>query len=125
NQRQTHMKLSKSYLGAMLALLLGSCTDMEENPVGILAPEGFFKTEKDVQTVIHGAYGKIAADDYWGRELAAAVLLRSDVADIGKRGTGPARVQINDFNWDAFNAMVTRFWPASDAIIGTANTAIE
>lgn len=119
------MRLSKLYLLSVFALLLGSCTDLEENPVGILAPEGFFRTERDVQTVIYGAYGKIAADDYWGRELAAAILLRSDMVDIGNRGTVAARIQINDFNCDGFNAMITRFWPASYAIVGAANTAIE
>lgn len=98
---------------------------MEENPVGLLAPEGFFKTPQDVQTCIYGAYGKIAADDYWGRELALAISLRDDMVDIGNRGTNANRIQINDFNCNSYNTLIGRFWPVSYSIIGTVNTAIE
>jgi starch-binding outer membrane protein, SusD/RagB family len=119
------MKLYKLFISSLFTLIVFSCTDLEEHPVGILAPEGFFKTEKDVQTTIYGAYGKIAADDYWGREIALAISLREDMVDIGNRGTVAARIQINDFNCDASNALISRFWPASYSIIGTVNTAIE
>ena len=118
------MKISKLFI-PFITLIVFSCTDLDENPVGLLAPEGFFKTEKDVQTCIYGAYGKIAADDYWGREMAVAISLREDMVDIGNRGTASGRIQINDFNCDASNALIARFWPASYSIIGTVNTAIE
>jgi hypothetical protein len=119
------MKLYVKSLVVLLWLLVTGCTDLEEEPVGVLAPEGFFKTEKDVQLAIYGAYGKIAADDYWGRELSLSLTLREDMVDIGNRGTVAARIQINDFNCDAFNGLITRFWPASYSIIGTVNAAIE
>ena len=119
------MKIHKIFTLIFLTLLLFSCTDLEEHPVGLLAPEGFFKTEKDVQLALYGAIGRIAADDYWGREMSLAITLRDDMVDIGNRGTVAARIQINDFNEDAFNALITRFWPASYDIIGTANAAIE
>jgi starch-binding outer membrane protein, SusD/RagB family len=119
------MKIFNLFILLIFTLLVFSCTDLDEDPVGILAPEGFFKTEKDVQTTIYGAYGKIAADDYWGREMSLAISLRDDMVDIGNRGTVAARIQINDFNCNASNALISRFWPASYSIIGTVNTAIE
>ena len=65
--------------------VLVSCADLDEKPVGILAPQGFFKTTKDVQTAIFGAYGWIASEPLWGRQFVTALLLRSDMADIGDR----------------------------------------
>ena len=62
------MKLSKLYILPLLTLFVFGCTDLVENPVGRLIPDGFIKSEKDVQTAIYGAYGKIASDNYWGRE---------------------------------------------------------
>lgn len=119
------MKIQKIFVSVLLTLFTFSCTDLEEHPVGLLAPEGFFKTEKDVQLAINGAIGQIASNNYWGRELTLAITLRSDMVDIGNRGTVAARIQINDFNCDATNLLITTFWPASYSIIGTVNSAIE
>ncbi|GAA5221681.1 RagB/SusD family nutrient uptake outer membrane protein [Membranihabitans marinus] len=117
--------ISRQLLMCLIPLFLFNCTDLKEDPIGVLAPEGFFKTEKDVQLAINGAYGKIAADDYWGRELSLAIGLSGDMMDIGNRGTVAARIQINDFNANAFNSLIGRFWPASYSIISTVNTAME
>lgn len=119
------MKKYNIIASLLLTLFVFSCADLEEHPVGVLAPEGFFKTEKDVQLAINGAIGKMAADDYWGRELSLSINLMDDMVDIGNRGTVAARIQFNDFNVDAFNSLIGRYWPASYSIIGTVNTAIE
>jgi hypothetical protein len=51
-------------------------------------------------------------------------MLRSDMVDIGNRGTPSRRVQVNDFTTDAFNGMTTAFWPNSYEVISAANSAI-
>src|SRR5690606_24326216 len=109
----------------ILPILALSYTCLEESTAGILAPEGFFKSDKDIELVIFGAYGLIAADDYWGRELSLSIGLRGDMIDIGTRSTVPDRIQVNDFNTNAFNSLIGRFWPASYSIINTINTAIQ
>lgn len=119
------MKLSKLYILPLLTLFVLGCTDLVENPVGRLIPDGFIKSEKDVQTAIYGAYGKIASDNYWGREMAAAIMLRSDMVDIGNRSTVAARIQINDFNANSTNAMIGTFWPMAYQSIDAVNTAID
>jgi starch-binding outer membrane protein, SusD/RagB family len=101
-----------------------SCTDLEEKPVGVLAPEGFFKSPKDVETAIFGAYGWIASERLWGRQFVAAIMLRSDMVDIGDRGTPAERQQVNDFNMDDGNGMVRQFWPYWYQVISAANSAI-
>lgn len=108
-----------TFIGAFL-----SCADLEEKPVGLLAPEGFFKSPKDVETAIFGAYGWIASERLWGRQFVAAIMLRSDMVDIGDRGTPAERQQVNDFNMDDGNGMVRVFWPYWYQVISAANSAI-
>ena len=101
-----------------------SCADLEEKPVGVLAPEGFFKSPKDVETAIFGAYGWIASERLWGRQFVTAIMLRGDMVDIGDRGTPAERQQVNDFNMDDGNGMVRQFWPYWYQVISAANSAI-
>lgn len=111
----------------LIVTLIGSflsCADLEEKPVGILAPEGFFKSPKDVETAIFGAYGWIATERLWGRQFVTAIMLRSDMVDIGDRGTPAERQQVNDFNMDDGNGMVRAFWPYWYQVISAANSAI-
>jgi hypothetical protein len=117
----------KKILGVVLCTILVtltiSCADLEERPVGILAPEGFFKTKKDVESAIFGAYGIIASERLYGRVFISALMLRSDMVDIGNRGTAAERIQMNDFTMDANNGMVAQFWPVWYQVIGAANSA--
>lgn len=110
-----------------LITLIGSfasCTDLEEKPVGVLAPEGFFASPKDVETAIFGAYGWIASERLWGRQFVSAIMLRSDMVDIGDRGTPAERQQVNDFNMDDGNGMVRVFWPYWYQVVSATNSAI-
>ena len=116
----------KKYLNVtilLLALSIFSCTDLEEEPVGLLAPEGFFKTQKDVETAMNGAYARLSAFNYYGRQFSLILILMDDMCDIGNRGTRPERIQINDFVADANNALVRSAWPESYAIITAINVA--
>lgn len=111
----------------LIIFLLGlfSCTTLEEEPIGVYAPESFFKSATDVEAAIFGAYGLMASEPFWGRKLSLPIMLLSDMVDIGNPGTPSRRVQMNNFTSDAFNGMVTEFWPRSYLIISSANTAIS
>lgn len=115
--------LNKTVVITLICSLM-SCADLEEKPVGLLAPEGFFKSTKDVQTAIFGAYGWIATERIWGRQFVTAIMLRSDMVDIGDRGTPAERQQVNDFNMDDGNGMVRQFWPVWYQVISATNSAI-
>ena len=108
----------------IIAAMVG-CTDLEEDPVGVLAPQGFFKSESDVEAAIFGAYGRIASERLYGRKLSLSLQLLSDMCDIGDRGTPSRRQQINDFNSDANNGMTSNIWPYSYSVISACNAAIE
>jgi hypothetical protein len=101
-----------------------SCADLEEKPVGLLAPESLFSTPKDVEVAIFGAYGWIATERLYGRQFVTAIMLRSDMVDIGDRGTPAERQQVNDFNMDDGNGMVRAFWPYWYQVISATNAAI-
>jgi starch-binding outer membrane protein, SusD/RagB family len=109
----------------VLAFSLSACADLEEKPIGLLAPEALFKTSRDVEIAIFGAYGWIASERLYGRQFVSALMLRSDMVDIGDRGTPAERQQVNDFNMDANNGMVRAFWPYWYQTISAANAAIS
>jgi len=118
--------MKKLKIFSILFIVFGmfACTDLEEEPIGLLAPEGFFKTDKDVEAAIFGAYGRMAYNYYWGRKMSLTIMLLSDIVDIGNPATPSRRVQINEFTSDAYNGMVSAFWPTSYSIISAANAAI-
>ena len=101
-----------------------ACTDLTEEPISTLSPDGFFKTSKDVETVIFGAYGRMTNNFFWGRKLTTTLMLRSDMVDIGNPATPVRRVEINNFSNNATNGMTTAFWPVTWQLISAANTAI-
>jgi len=107
----------------LLAMSWG-CTDLQERPVGVLAPEGLFNTPNDVEIAVLGSVGLLATEALYGRQFVSALMLRSDMVDIGDRGTPAARQQMNDFNMDDNNAMVITFWPVWYQVISAANAAI-
>lgn len=109
----------------LAALLSVGCSDLEEEPVGILAPESFFKNLDDLQAAVNGSYAYMASEKYWGRKLTVSLLLRGDMADIGDLGTSARRQDVNNFEMTDDNGMITELWPQSYAIIGAANQAID
>ncbi len=118
------MKNLKIFSLLLIVLSVFACTDLEEDPIGELAPDGFFKTASDVEAAIFGAYGRMASESYWGRKQSLTIMLASDMVAIGNPGTPARRIQINDFTSDAFSGMVSAFWPRSYEIISAANNAI-
>ncbi|MEX2512841.1 MAG: RagB/SusD family nutrient uptake outer membrane protein [Cyclobacteriaceae bacterium] len=117
-------KIYKSMILAFTCLFAG-CADLEEKPIGLLAPESLFNTARDVETAIFGAYGWIASERLYGRQFVTALMLRGDMVDIGDRGTPAERQQVNDFNMDDNNGMVRSFWPYWYQVISASNAAIS
>lgn len=109
----------------ILVLILYNCTDLDKKPVGLLSPEGLFNTPKDVEIAIFGSYAFIASERLYGRQFVSALMLRSDMVDIGDRGTPAERQQVNDFDMDENNGMVRSFWPYFYQSISAANAAIQ
>lgn len=99
------------------------CVELEENPVGQLSPDGFFKSENDIQTAVNGSYAHMINEKFWGRKLSIALMLRSGMVDLASNET--RRVEHNTFTTLASNGMNTEFWLKSYQGIAAANLAIE
>lgn len=115
------MKVHK-FLLLLIGLSIVGCSDLEEEPVGLLAPEGFFNTTNDIQTAVNGAYTHAINEKFWGRKLSIALMLRSDMVNLQSDQT--RRVEHNDFTTLGSNGMITEFWLKTYQGIAAANQAI-
>jgi tetratricopeptide (TPR) repeat protein len=112
------------YLLVLLVFSILACSDLEEKPVGLLSPEGFFKSPADVQTAVNGAIGHLQHENWWGRKLTVSIMLRSDMVTIGDPGTPARRKDHNYFTVQGDNGTITSFWPRSYQAIAATNEAI-
>jgi tetratricopeptide (TPR) repeat protein len=117
--------LNKNIAAIALILYLISCDDLEENPIGLLAPESYFKTEVEVEAAVMGVYSRFAREPLYGRRLPLTIMLLGDDCDIGDLGTAERRIHMNNFIPDANNGLITTFWPEIYLAIQAANSAIN
>lgn len=108
----------------LTALIMGACTDLTEDPKGLLAPEGFFKTPEDVLTGIRGIYGRMASSGTWGGETQEALMLLGDMVDL-RAGAAQSNIEINSFTVTSTHYYSKVIWGRLFNIIQTANMAID
>jgi hypothetical protein len=109
---------------AFLILSLIGCTDLEENPVGVLAPEGFFNSEVEVEAALYGAQGLMASGTFYGRSYPMIIGFLGDMIDIGHPGQAAQNRDLNNFTVNPTNGRLRNYWTKSYMIIGAANSAI-
>ncbi|RJE70456.1 RagB/SusD family nutrient uptake outer membrane protein [Reichenbachiella sp. MSK19-1] len=121
--------MKKSYIiSAMFALVMVfsmSCEDLDERPVGVLAPEGLFKTVSELQSGVNGGYYLICREEFHGRKLSLALLLRSDMVGIGDPTTGALRHACDLMEMEQNNGFVDSFWNVGYKALAAANTVIN
>jgi len=105
-----------------LLVVFGSCSDLEEDPVGILAPEGYYNTASDVQAMINGAYGVMPSSNYYGNGLTTALQLLSDMVANGLEYSDYA--DLSPFRFTPSNSYPRRIWATSYQIVAITNSAI-
>ena len=115
------MKIYKLLL-LLVGLSIMGCSDLEEEPVGILSAEGFFETPANIQTAVDGSLTHAINEKFWGRKLSIALMLRSDMVSLASNET--RRVEMNEFTTLASNGMISEFWPRTYQGIAAANAAI-
>lgn len=116
------MKTFKTLVLMMTVVFFG-CTDLEEEPIGLLAPEGFFNTVADIQTAVNGAQTHAINEEYWGRKLSIALMLRSDMVNLQSSQT--RRVEMDQLTTTDDNEMVFDPWERGYQGIAAANLAIS
>jgi tetratricopeptide (TPR) repeat protein len=112
------------YLFLLIGLSILGCSDLEEEPIGLLAPDGFFKSVNDIQTATNAAYGHMTTEDFWGRKMSLPLMLRSDMVAIGDPTTSQRRIDHDVFTVQSDNGMIPDTWLRSYQIVAAANQAI-
>ena len=116
------MKTSKIlFLG--FALILFSCADLDEDAVGQLSPDGFFETVDDIQIAVNGAQTHAINEEFWGRKLSVALMLRSDMVNL--QSSQQRRVEMDLLTTTDDNEMVFDPWRRGYLGISAANLAIS
>ena len=110
-------------LSLIVAFMTIGCSDLQEEPVGLLAPEGFFQTTADIQTAVDGAFTHAINEKFWGRKLSIALMLRSDMVNLQSDQT--RRVEMDELTTLNSNGMITEFWLKTYQGIAGANLAIS
>ncbi len=116
------MKIYK-ILALAVGLSITSCSDLVEEPVGLLSPEGLFQTANDIEPLIDGAYTHAINEEIWGRKLSVALMLRSDMVNL--QSTQTRRVEMNELGVTDDNEMVYDPWERIYTGIAAANAAID
>lgn len=102
-----------------------SCENLEEEPIGLLNPEAFYKTPDDVLVGLNGGYAAITSEEFWGRKLSLSLLLRGDMCTIGDETTTGYRIDVDRFSMSADNGMVSALWPKGYEALAAINYAVE
>jgi len=110
------------YLILVIGFSIVGCSDLKEEPTGLLSPEGFFNTTADIQTAVDGSMTHAINEKFWGRKLSIALMLRSDMVNL--QTTQTRRVEMNDFTTLDNNGMLTEYWLKAYQGIAGANQAI-
>ena len=105
-----------------LSIMVG-CSKLEEEPVGLLSPDGFFETVQDIQIAVDGSLTHAINEEIWGRKLSIALMLRSDMVNL--QSTQTHRVEMNMHTISGNNEMVYDPWRRIYLGIAAANNAIK
>ncbi|MBU2952036.1 RagB/SusD family nutrient uptake outer membrane protein [Tamlana agarivorans] len=107
----------------VMGLSIMGCSDLEEEPVGLLSPDGFFNTPGDIQIAVDGALTHAINEQIWGRKLSVALMLRSDMVNV--QSSQARRVEMDMHTITGNNEMVYDPWRRIYLGIAAANNAIE
>jgi len=102
--------------------IMVGCSKLDEEPVGLLSPNGFFETVQDIQIAVDGSLTHAINEEIWGRKLSIALLLRSDMVKVQSSQT--RRVEMDMLTISGNNEMVYDPWIRMYLGIAAANNAI-
>ncbi|MEQ8240869.1 MAG: RagB/SusD family nutrient uptake outer membrane protein [Cyclobacteriaceae bacterium] len=118
------MNRYKSLLLLILGLTTFACSDLKEEPIGILVPETYFTDVASVEVAMNGVYARLHHRFFLARETSLPLLLRSDMVDIGDQNTLQERIDHNLFNDIADNGNTLVAWGAMFDIVSASNLTI-
>lgn len=113
------------YLFLLLGgLTINSCSDLEEEPEGLLSGETFFDGIETVNAAVDGVFVNMHSRFFLTRETGMALMLRSDMMAIADPATRQERIDHDDFTDLPSNGNTDVSWPIMFDIVSSANLAI-
>ena len=100
------------------------CSDLEEEPVGLLSPTTYFTSIDKLQVAVNGAYGYMHNRYFLTRETGMTLMLRSDMVEISDPNTRQERIDHDEFTDLDDNGQTLVSWPIMYQIVAAANQAI-
>lgn len=112
------------------ALLLFSCTDLDENPMSSIDSDNFYKTENDAKAAINGVYSALISGTsdqqiLYNRGIQIATEIMTDDYIAGPAAYNPNVQAISNLTHDASNDRFESIWQDSYVLINDANVAID
>lgn len=120
------MKLTKIACILSMGLALVGCTDLEEELTNEVPTELLESEEPSIDRVesfITTSYSHMHHRNFLSREMAQALLFRSDMMAIGRTGV-QERIDHDDFTVESDNGLINTYWPKVYQIIRSANDAM-
>ncbi len=113
-----------------ILFLTVSCNLLEEEPENFFSEDNFYRTQLDAESAINAAYRPLAAspspdNGVYNDCLWYLADLASDNTTTGPTEADLERSQIDNFTFDATNAVFMRTWSASYDGINKANIVLE
>lgn len=112
------------YLFLLIGLSMIGCSDLEEEPVGLLSPTTYFTSLDKLQVAVNGAYGYMHNRYFLTRETGMTLMLRSDMIEISDPNTRQERIDHDEFTDLDDNGQTLVSWPIMYQIVAAANQAI-
>ncbi|WP_318310155.1 RagB/SusD family nutrient uptake outer membrane protein [Flagellimonas crocea] len=119
--KKLHIK--QFLLGITAAFCLVGCTELEEQPEGLLAPESFFATEADYNAAAVGIYRNLYGN--WSNfDFNNTFLMSGGSEDVTSRPPAANLKQYDEFNADPNNSLHVNVWRSLYRAINNANSLI-
>ena len=112
----------------VLAIFATSCQELEEEPLGSLVNESFFKTENDLQAAVTAVYRPLIQspwDGFGSTRMWVPLMGADDLTTLSAGNKGDFK-DFDRFNPTALNsAMLGSAWTAPYAVVYAANNVLE
>jgi hypothetical protein len=112
----------------LISLILGSCTNLDENPFGAVTPENFYQTEDELTAAVVPVYANLIYTYGWGDYMFLQEV-SSDEIFIPQRGgdwgDGGVWRDLQEHKWTPTLGFVNGGWVGAYTGIARANSTLE
>ena len=114
------------YILTLIGLINWSCSKiLDEDPIGVLSSENFFKTAEDAIQGINAAYGPLMFNTNNKNPYWAFAELPTDEAVVGGDGSQPGLTELDFFTYTPRTEEFNNFWKLEYKGITQCNTVLD